>query len=294
MPPDRWLVLEVRISRKDSGDLAGELVPELLVALGGSGVEESGDGFRTYLPPPADPEEFLARVRASLGEALPDRAEVSASWQPHEKWEHLWRRGLGPRRVTGRITVAPTWALPETRAGEILIQLDPGMAFGTAEHATTRGCLRLLDGRVGEGDRIADVGSGSGILSIAAAALGARQVVAVEEDPMACEAAMENLVANGVRDRVRILVERIEATGPLPEAPFQGIVANIQRAILEPLLPIFCRSLAAGGWIILSGILQEEREELLAAAGAQGLLLEEEDREDTWWSGAFRYPEAGG
>jgi len=294
MPPDRWLILELRIPPEDLDDRSREAVPELLMALGGSGVEESGDGFKTYLPPPMELEEFLARARAELREAVPDRVEIRTSWQPHEEWEHLWRRGLGPRRVTERITVAPTWDLPESRGEEILIQLDPGMAFGTAEHATTRGCLRLLDGRVGEGDRIADIGSGSGILSIAAAALGAREVVAVEEDPMACEAAHENVDANGVGDRVRIVVKRVETTGSLPDAPFHGIVANIQRTILEPLLPVFRGSLIKGGWVILSGILQEERETILAAAGAQGFLLDEEDREDSWWSGVFSCPEAGG
>lgn len=294
MPPDRWLVLELRVGPENLDDLSREKIPELLMALGGGGVEEFREGYRTYLPPPSQPDAFMARARGLVRDMLPEGVALSASWQPHEEWEHLWRRGLGPRRVTERITVAPTWALPETGPGEILIELDPGMAFGTAEHATTRGCLRLMDGRIREGDRIADVGSGSGILSIAAAALGAREVMAMEEDPMACQAALENLERNGVVDRVRIVTERVEAPGPLPDAPFQGVVANIQRAILEPLLPAFRESLAEGGWIILSGILRDERGSILRAAEARGLVLEAEDQEDGWWSGAFRYPGVGG
>jgi ribosomal protein L11 methyltransferase len=161
------------------------------------------------------------------------------------------------------------------------------MAFGTAEHATTRGCLRLLDRRVREGDRIADIGSGSGILSIAAAHLGAREVLGIEVDPMACEAAQENLLANGVEGRVRIVVDEIQGSDPIPQAPYQGIVANIQRFILVPLLPSFRASMDQGAWMILSGILLEEREELLRATAEAGFTLDEEDQEGEWWSGVF-------
>ena len=105
---------------------------------------------------------------------------------------------------------------------------------------------------------------------------------------MACEAALENVAANGVTDRVRILIEEVGGTDPLPEAPFHGIVANIQRVILLPLLPAFRESLVEGGWVILSGILTEERDEVLAAAADCGLLLDGEDQEEEWWSGGFR------
>ncbi|MGW8266710.1 MAG: 50S ribosomal protein L11 methyltransferase, partial [Longimicrobiales bacterium] len=214
-------------------------------------------------------------------------AELRWAWQPQEDWETLWRRGLGPRRITDRLLVAPSWEVPEVGGGEILIVLDPGMAFGTAEHATTRGCLRLLDTRVGEGDRVADVGSGSGILAIASARLGAREVLAVEVDPLACEVAEENTAANGVRDRVKILAEEVGVTGTLPGSPYQGVVANIQRSVLLPLLTTFRDSLVDGGWLILSGILTEERDEVLDTTSRHGLALEEEDEEGEWWSGAF-------
>jgi ribosomal protein L11 methyltransferase len=271
-------------------DPVRELLPELLLALGGRGVEEIGDSFTTYVPPPADLEAFLHELRARLREVGARGAELLWTWQPQEDWETLWRRGLGPRRITQRLLVAPTWDIPEVGEGEILIVLDPGMAFGTAEHATTRGCLRLLDARVREGDRVADIGSGSGILSIAAAKMGAREVLGVEVDPLACEVAEENLIANGVQDRVRILAEEVREKDPLPGSPYQGVVANIQRLVLLPLLISFRDSLAPGGWLILSGILTEERDEVLAATSRHGLLLEEEDGEGDWWSGAFNAP----
>ena len=292
MPPDRWLALTIHLPPEaEGGHLQGtsprELIPHLLLELGGRGVEERADSFTTYLLPPEDIDGFLQEARAKLGEVSVDGGAIQWAWQPQEDWEELWRRGLGHRRITDRLHVAPTWDVPEVEEGQILLVLDPGMAFGTAEHATTRGCLRLLDSRVREGDRVADIGSGSGILSIAAALMGAGAVLAVESDAMSCEAALENLEANGVRDRVRILVEKILPTGPLPGGHRDGIVANIQSSILLPLLPVFRESLLPGGWLILSGILHEEREEVFSAASGQGLLLEEEDQEAEWWSGAF-------
>jgi ribosomal protein L11 methyltransferase len=290
--PDRWLVLTVKGLGFSDADTAApdpvrELIPEFLLELGGRGVEENPEGFTTYLPPPEVVETFLTEAQGRLESLASGRARLEWAWQPHEDWENLWRQGLGPRRITPRIVVAPTWDTPEKDPEDILITLDPGMAFGTAEHATTRGCLRLLDGRVQEGDRVADIGSGSGILSIAAAHLGARQVLGIEMDPMACEAAQENLQANGVDDRVRIIVDEIQASAPIPEAPYHGIVANIQRFILVPLLPSFKESLVEGAWMILSGILLEEREDLLSATSDQGFNLDQEDQEGEWWSGVF-------
>lgn len=290
--PDRWLALHVVFlpEPQDEGflpDLARELIPSLLMELGGWGVEERVEGFTTYLPPPQDLDVFIARVRERVEETTGGRGRLEWGWQPHEDWEVLWRRGLGPRRITSRIVVTPTWESPQTEPGDVVITLDPGLAFGTAEHATTRGCLRLLDREVRPGDRVADVGAGSGILSVAAALLGARRVLGMEPDPMSCEAAAENIAANGVQDRVRVLSLEVRGSDSLPQAPYEGIVANIQRSILVPLLPSFRGSLVPEGWLILSGILMEELEDLLGAAVREGFVLKTQDREGDWWSGVF-------
>jgi ribosomal protein L11 methyltransferase len=255
--------------------------------LGGRGVEERAEGFTTFLPPPQDLDAFIDRARETVEETTGGKGRLEWGWQPHEEWEVLWRRGLGPRRITPRILVTPTWESPDAGPGDVVITLDPGMAFGTAEHATTRGCLRLLDRTVQPGDRVADVGAGSGILSVAAALLGARHVLGMELDPMSCEAASENIAANGVQDRVRVLPREVRGPDHLPQGPYEGIVANIQRSILVPLLPSFRGSLVPEGWLILSGILLEEREDLLGAAVREGLVLKDQDREGGWWSGVF-------
>ena len=256
--------------------------------LGGGGGQETPEGFLAWFFPPDDPHALVEGLRPTLAEvARGASVELDWRWQPQEDWDRIWREGLGHRRVTPRLLVAPSWDIPRIDPGEILVTLDPGMAFGTAEHAPTRGCLRLLDTRVEEGDRIADVGAGSAILSIAAALMGAGKVLALEMDPASCRAARENLAINGVEERVRVEEALVEAGAPLPDAPYHGIVANIQRLVLLPLLPGFRASLHSGGWLILGGILSEEGEEVEAAAREAGFTLQEIDWEEEWWSGAF-------
>jgi ribosomal protein L11 methyltransferase len=161
------------------------------------------------------------------------------------------------------------------------------MAFGTAEHPTTRSSLRLIDPLVRPRSRIADVGAGSGILSIAAVFFGAAEVVAFESDPLACETARGNLEANGVTDAVRVLEGEVGGEGPLSGSPFGGLVANLQTFIHLPLLDLFRRSVESGGWIVLAGILRAEKDELLSSAEKVGMVLEAEDEEGEWWAGAF-------
>jgi ribosomal protein L11 methyltransferase len=161
------------------------------------------------------------------------------------------------------------------------------MAFGTAEHGTTRGCLRLLDRAVTPGARVADIGAGSGILSIAAAALGASRVLAVEGDPLAVEALADNVRRNGVLDRVQWQERWADGSVLLALAPLDGIVANIESGVLRPLLPGFAAALADSGWLILSGILDEEWEEMEGVTEAHGFETVEVDRDGIWRSGWF-------
>lgn len=282
MLPDRWLELSVEWPGDDG------LVTAVLLDLGASAVEEGAGAFLSYYPPPLNVQEFLATARKRLEEVAGGAPfDVHWRWQAQEDWEVLWRRGLGPRRITPRLMVVPSWEEYHPKPDEIVIVLDPGMAFGTAEHATTRGCLRILDEIVEPGSRVADVGAGSGILSIAAARMGAVEVLAIEMDEMSCETALENISRNGVADRVEVLAARLEGDGELPKAPYRGIVANMQSHILHPLLPLFSRSIEAGGWLVVSGILAGEEREMVAAASGHGFTLLTEDREDQWWTGSF-------
>jgi ribosomal protein L11 methyltransferase len=292
-PPDRWLVLHLQVSRDP--ELRERVVDLLMGGLPGTerprGVEEREDALVIYLPPPPEggSDAVVEGVRTLVeGEGLVEAVrEITAGWQPHEAWADHWRRGFGTRRITDRIVVTPSWEPVRPSPGEVVLVLDPGMAFGTSEHPTTRGCLRLLDGLVTPGTRIADVGSGSGILALAAAGLGAREVVAVELDPWAATAARENAERNGVADRVRVLSRGV-GRGFLPgEGVFDGIVANIETPILRPLLPGFAQGVEEGGWLVLSGILESEAGEMTDRAREAGFRRTAVDAEEEWWSAAF-------
>ncbi len=285
--PKRWFVLSVRT--REEGSPAHELLPEAVGRAGGNGAVEDGEGgLLTYFPDPEDPELLLEEVRRELEAYTGTSAlDLSWRWQEHEAWADAWREGFKPRRVTDRLVVAPSWTEPEVRAGDLVLTLDPGMAFGTAEHPTTRGCLRLLDRTVEEGSRWADLGAGSGILAIAAVRLGARAVTAVESDLLACTTAHENLQRNAVEEAVEILGEEV-TPGLLDRlGPFDGIVANIEWGILMPLVPALRGALVPEGRLILSGILDHEAPSVQEDAGAADLELIDEDREETWWSGLF-------
>ena len=126
--------------------MASELLVEPLLGLGARGVQEVEGRLITYLPPPADPEAFVRRAQAALREATGlDQLALTWYWQDHREWALLWRQGLGPRRITDRLVVTPSWCGADTPDGAVVVTIDPGMAFGTAEHETTRGALRLMD-----------------------------------------------------------------------------------------------------------------------------------------------------
>ncbi len=282
--PERWLAIRVRVA----DPLARELAAEALIAAGGRGVVEEDEGVVTYLPEPTDPVAVVEGLQRELGTGLTAEPDVDHWWQPQEDWAEVWKRGLEPRAVTDRILIAPSWAEVEPESHQVLVIVDPGLAFGTAEHPTTRGCLRLMDPVLEAGQSLLDVGAGTAILSMAAARLGAGSVLAVEVDPMACEAARENVELNRVHDRVRILEAAATPELLATWGPAQGVVANIESGVLKPLMEGLAASVARGGWLILSGILQTERDEMVESARGVHLSLEAEDREGEWWSGRFR------
>ena len=285
--PDRWMVIEV--ARPEDDEILALVVEELL-GFAGRGVEERTDSVLAYLPEPsATPDVILAEVAARIASVTGgETPELTFRWQCHEDWEEIWKQGFASRRVTDRIVVAPIWENRAPGPGEVVLSLEPGMAFGTAEHPTTRGSLRLLDDRVEAGERIADIGAGSGILAIAAALLGADRVIAVEMDTWSCAAARENVERNGVQDRVEVREGAVEPEFLPGEPPFDGIIANIESGILERLLPGFRSGLRDGGWLIVSGVLESESLELAAFARECGFALEVVDREGGWWTAAFR------
>jgi ribosomal protein L11 methyltransferase len=215
-------------------------------------------------------------------------AEVRWEWLENQDWAAEWKRGLGPREITPRLVVKPTWTSWDAAPGQIVLDVDPQMAFGTGEHATTRGCLRLLDSVIRPGDRVIDVGSGSAILAIAAVRLGASEALAVEYDPDANLNAYENLAQNGVEGRVTIVEAMADPAFLQEQGTFDVILANILSGVIRPLLPSFRRSLAPEGRLIVSGILRTEHAAVVEDAVAAGFRVDQVDQEEEWWSALLR------
>ncbi|HVX40171.1 MAG TPA: 50S ribosomal protein L11 methyltransferase [Gemmatimonadaceae bacterium] len=253
-----------------------EAVTAALFEAGAQGVQELGDALVTHVP---DMDTANALLCAAL--AASPAARVETEPLPDVDWSEQWKRGIGAQRL-GALTVAPPW-LAEGLDPAASIIIEPAMAFGTGEHATTRGVVRLLQSVIHNGDRVADLGAGSAVLSIAAAKLGAAHVAAIELDHDAIANAEENVARNGVADRVVVIEGDAAVLLPLV-APVRVITANIISSVLKELLPVMRDALAPGGAAILSGILRDERPEMLEALEAGGWRIVAEDSEDAWWS----------
>ena len=277
----QWLVVAVRAPSEAQN---ADALTEGLLALGGSAVHQQGDELVTYVAAPDDVDSWIANAQQQLG------AEISCDWQEDQDWSEQWKRGLQPRRVGRHFIVAPTWTTPQVRNNDRVILIDPEMAFGTGEHATTRGALRFIESCVRSGDYVLDVGAGSAILAIGAAMCGAREVLAVEYDEDAMINARDNIERNKVADVVRLDTAMVEDTylQRCGDGVFQLIAANVLSSVLHPLLGGFHRALAPNGYLILGGILEAEADDMIEAAQAAGFTLLAEDLEEEWWGALFQ------
>ena len=238
------------------------------------GVHEDGDTLVTNLPLNGDVALLRERVAAADPGAEMDVTTITPP--DFSEW-----RGTVRAHTVGQITVAPPWVKTEATGHVVLI--EPAMAFGTGEHATTRLCLSLLQRVIRPGDTVADLGSGSAVLAIAAAKLGARSVAAIEIDSDATSNAEENVERNDVAGAVHLLEG--DATVLLPlVAPVRVIIANILSSVILDLLGTMESSLADGGEAILSGILLEERQMMLIRLADAGWRLTAEESEGEWWA----------
>jgi ribosomal protein L11 methyltransferase len=264
-----WIALRITPDANRDGVIAA------LFASGSQGVLEDGASLVTHFPPDAE----VDAIRSGVLSADP-RAEFSIGTAPAADYSQ-WRASVSAHRI-GDMVIAPPWLAADFDPATTII-VDPAMAFGTGEHATTRSVVLLMQGIVRKGDVVADLGAGSAVLSIAAAKLGAARVAAIELDHDAIENAEENLAMNQVSDGVEVIEGDASTLLPLL-APVRLILANIVSSVLIPLLPIVRSSLTPDGQAILSGILTQERDTLTTALDAAGLAIEREVTEDQWWT----------
>jgi ribosomal protein L11 methyltransferase len=270
--------VEVRVSGVAAG--AHDAVVTALVDAGAPGVQELSRELVTHVTAATD----LAALAVAIESASPGAA-VQCTRVGEIDWAARWPIQVRAQRV-GRIAVAPPWLADTIDDVEIPIVIEPAMAFGTGEHETTRGVLHLMQQVIRPGERVADLGTGSAVLAIAAAKLGAARVMAIELDPDAIGNAEENVAANGVTDRVTVIEGDAAILLPLV-SPVRVILANIISSVLLVLAPVMRDALAHDGRVILSGILTAERAAMLAALGDAGWRLESDCTEGEWWSGVI-------
>jgi ribosomal protein L11 methyltransferase len=217
--------------------------------------------------------------------------QVHTQVLPETNWEEEWKKHFKPRRIGNRFIVRPTWEAVETGPEDLEIVLDPGQAFGTGDHATTRQCLELMEQAGLRDARVADVGCGSGILSVAACKLGAAEVLAVDIEPIAIEVAKQNARLNGVQ----FLAIAGEGITPLldptsEDRGFDVILSNIISAILIRLARDAFASLVPGGRWIVSGIIPQNWPDVQEAAENSGFILRHQQEEDGWVAALFDRP----
>lgn len=271
----RWRSVHVWPSVAD--ETRRELIVAALFAHGSTGVHEDGDVLVTFLPEAMVADDALRRSLALADGA----ARVELGFVDASDWARRWPTRVGAH-VLGPLTIAPPWLAEDLDPARTIV-IDPGMAFGTGEHETTRGVLRLLSHVVRAGDIVADLGTGSAVLAIAAAKLGAARVAAIEMDHDAIGNAEANVERNGVADRVRVIEGEAQTLLPLV-APVRVVTANIISSVVIELLPSIMGALVGGGQAVLGGILHEEREAMLSVLRDTGWRVEREDVEGEWWS----------
>ena len=276
----QWLEITIHIATS-----AHEALSAFLFDLGCEGVQADDFSLKTYLPATRNAEvirsrisDFLQLLEEIFPEVSPARLEISQI--EAQDWGLLWRRFFQPQQVTERLLILPPWEPPHNTEGQV-IRMDPGPAFGTGSHPTTQMCLRAME--MISPDQpwtMLDVGTGSGILAIYAAMLGARRIVAIDTDPEAVRWAKRNIGLNNLDDLIEVSNKPLE----LCEKPFSLIAANLTLNIILEVLPHISGLPGPGGWVVLSGLLKSQIEDLEGPLATNGLATKEILFEQEWAS----------
>ncbi|MBU0704374.1 MAG: 50S ribosomal protein L11 methyltransferase [Chloroflexi bacterium] len=280
-----WLEVSVTVENETA-----EAVAEVLSRYAPRGVviEAGPDGWnagpvivRAYLPA----DDRLRANKRSVEEALWHLGQIQPIPAPtfhpvaEEDWAEAWKKQLKVLHIGQRIVIQPSWLDYTPAPGEIIIRLDPGMAFGTGLHPTTQMCLAALEELVNPGTHVLDLGTGSGILAIAAAKLGAGHVLAVDNDPVAVKTARGNVATNGVQETVNLV------RGSLADVPerYDLIVVNIlAKVIVEMAQQGLANRLRPGGTLIAAGIIADQKLQVVTALKRAGLALTGQQLIDDW------------
>ncbi len=266
----------------DVGPEATDAVGAALYAAGCSGFEVREAALPPavagYLPVDDRLEDRLSSLKDALAR-LPEYGitgagtDLTLRYVEEADWANAWKAFYKPFRVGRRLVVTPPWEHPDLAPDDIPLVIDPGMAFGTGSHPTTQLCLTALEDYVHPGSRVADIGTGSGILAIAAAKLGASPVAANDNDPLAVRIARENAAANGVS---------VEVTEALPTSQYDVVIANILADVIIGMSAELNALIEPGGILIASGIIDTREADVRQALETVGLTHIETRRQTEW------------
>ena len=276
-----WQQVTLRIARE-----AEEIATGIFFDIGATGtviLEESPTEIilAAYFDETANTEEIVGAIEAAFAQAGERSAlrRIALSELADQDWMQKWKEGFEPLTIGSRLLIAPSWKLPAETDGRAVIQIDPGMAFGTGTHETTRLCLEAIE-KYWNGDTMLDAGTGTGILAIAAALLvPASHITAIDIDPLAVEVARENISINEVSERIAVL----EATPDrFAGSNFDVVVANLTAEVIIELIEDLSACLRPAGVMILSGILTTLREDVEQHANNAGLQIIERGEAGEW------------
>ena len=271
--------IEVKIL---TGDQGIEPLSSVLIGLGVTDLliddfEGRESSVALYLEDTDDGKKSLLKVISAVMEL--GKLHIEEKIVDDETWKDIWKEFFKPYKVSERIVIKPTWEEYKDNSGELVIELDPGMAFGTGTHPTTYMCIRLMEQYAGQFKSVLDIGCGSGILSITAALLGAADVLGIDNDDDAVMIAKENIELNGFSDKVKAVCGDL-TSGISFKADM--IVANLIADLIMLLSEDAHKNLTPGGLFISSGILIEKLEEVKTAVKNAGFEIIDILEEDEW------------
>ena len=272
-------------AKENLSTVYGELIDEKILKS-----DKTHATVAIYISEEDDAAAAEAEIRERLDAAGLKDCPLTSAAVDEEDWANNWKQYYKPLRVGKRMLILPPWESCEIGKDDAVIVMDPGMAFGTGTHESTKLCLILLEKHLKPGEDLLDVGTGSGILSIAALKLGARSAHAYDIDPVAVKVAGENFEKNGVSDRAHAEISDLLRGVDRKNAPFSIVTANIVADILIRMAPEVASYMAPGARLVASGVIESRHGDVIDAMAAGGLLPIDSCDENDWTAIVFLKP----
>ena len=256
-----------------------ELVSGILWTLDISGIEENEQSLTVYSQKENLENQLESLMQNAVKSGLIEKYELVADEIENKNWNEEWEKTLNVIEITENIVIKPTFRNYDGGEGKLIVEIDPKMSFGTGEHETTRLMIELIEKHLRKGDKVLDIGSGTGALAIIAVKLGAESAVAVDTDEWCFVNGKENAEINKVADKIKFVHGDVNSVA---ESEFDLVLANINTHILLNYVKEIAAKVKLGGKLILSGILNTDEEKITGSYEKQNLKLIERTRKNEW------------